>query len=287
MSRLSLSLALIGGLWSFQDPAPPAAKLEVRAPAAGDRTEVKIESTFELDVETKSNQDEPGVKSVRQLSYVRTVECSQVVQSAQEGQVPTFRITVNAAKLQKSGTNMAPATEASEMESKSFVVTRTDKGRVVKAENGDPAPADAAGLGAWEDFGSLLPKGEPKEGESWKVDAAAVAALISIPDLPVAAGTFDAKVESLADNKLVVFFTGAIEGKTAKGFDMKLTVKEGRLTFDVAKSRPASLAIVGELVGMKEIHQKVSRQRELRQIEEKVGEVRVTSRKLEVKVEFK
>jgi hypothetical protein len=285
MSRFSLALALIAAAVSaIQDSATPAPKFEIRPLAAGDRTEIKIESTFELDIVSTSDQD--AQSSTRQLSYVRTLECSQVVQSVDNG-IPTLRVSILQAKLQRSGTNIAPVTETSEIENQAYVISRSDKGRVVKSESGAPAPADAGGLGAWEDFSALLPKDGPKEGAAWKIDAAAIASLVSIPDLPAPAGTFEAKMESLADGKATVVFSGSLEGKTAKGFATKLKVTEGRLVFDMAKGRPASFSVTGSLEAAKDILQKVSRQKELRQVEERVGEVKVTSRKLEVKAEFR
>lgn len=287
MSRFSLAFVLFAALASAaQDPASPAPKAGLRAPAAGDKSEIKIESTFELDIVSHSDQD-PDTKVTRQLTYARTLECSQVVQSVADNGAPTLRVSVSTARLQRSGTNIAPVTETSEIENQSYIVTKTDKGRAVKAESGEVAPMDAAGLGAWEDFSALLPKDEPKEGATWSVDAAAVAAIVSIPDLPTPTGTIEAKVESLADGKATVLFTGSLEGKTVKGFDTKLKITEGRLVFDMAKGRPASLTVTGSLEASKDIMQKVSRQKELRQVDEKVGSVTVTSRKLEVKAEFR
>ena len=282
MLRFSLALALITAASAAQDPGastPP--KLEFRSLKAGERTQIKIESTFELDIVTRSLQD-PDAVSTRQLSYVRTLECSQTAQA--EG---GLLVAVSTAKLQRSGTNIAPVTESSEIENKSYVVVASDKGRTVKAENGEPAPADAAALGAWEGFGALLPKPDAKEGAPWSVDAAAIASLVSIPDLATPTGTFEAKIEGASEGKTTVFFSGSLEGKTAKGFDTKLKVAEGRLVFDATTGRPVSLAISGSLEASKDINQKVSRQKELRQVDEKVGEVKVTSRKLEVKAEFK
>jgi hypothetical protein len=287
MSRFSLAFVLIAALTTAaQDSATPAPKVGVHPPAPGDRSEIKIESTFELDIVSSSDQD-PDAKVTRQLTYARTLECSQVVQSVAENGVPTLRVSVSTARLQRSGTNIAPVTETSEIESQSYIVTKTDKGRVVKAESGDVAPLDASGLGAWEDFSALLPKDEPKEGATWTVDAAAIAAIVSIPDLPTPTGTIEAKVESIADGKTTVLFTGSLEGKTVKGFDTKLKVSEGRLVFDMAKGRPASFSVTGSLEATKDITQKVSRQKELRQVDEKVGSVTVTSRKLEVRAEFR
>ena len=285
MSRFSLALALITAATAAQEsPAPP--KLQIRPPAAGDRTEIKVESTIELDIETRNIQEAEATQK-RQLSYVRTMECSQVVQSVDDKGAPTYRVSVTNAKLQRSGTNMAPATDTSEIEAQSYVVTRGDKGRLVKHENGDPAPTDAQGLGAWEDLGKLMPTGEPKEGATWIVDAAAAAAFISIPDLAAPAGTFNAKVESAVEGKMTVTFSGSLEGKTTKGFNVKLNVSEGRLVFDMTKGRPASLELKGSLTANKDIYQKVAKAKELRQVEEKVGEVKVESMKLEVKAEFK
>jgi len=283
MSRLILALALAAG--AAQDMAPPGPKLETRAPAKGDRVEIKIESTFELDVISSSVQD-PDAKSTKQLAFTRTLECVQTFQG-QETAGKTWSVACRTAKLQRSGTNLAPVTESSEIEGKTFIVTRSDKGRGVKLENGDPAPGDAGGFGAWEDCANLLPGGEPKEGATWSVDAAAVSALISIPDVPTPTGTFEAKLEKLADGQAIVVFSGTLEGKTVKGFDTKLKVTAGRLVFDMVKSRPSSLSIAGSLEATKDINQKVTRANELRQIDEKVGDVQVKSRKLEVKAEFK
>jgi hypothetical protein len=284
MSRLILALALAAG--AAQDMAPAASpKLEFRAPAKGDKVEIKIESTFELDISSSSVQ-EPDAVSTKQLAFTRTLECVQTFQG-DEGGAKTWSVACPTAKVQRSGTNLAPVTESSEIEGKTFTVTRNDKGRAVKMENGDPAPGDAGGFGAWEDCSSLLPKGDAKEGATWSVDAAAISALISIPDMTTPTGTFEAKLEKMADGQAVVVFTGTLEGKTVKGFDTKLKVAEGRLVFDIAKGRPASLSITGSLEATKDINQKVQRANELRQVDEKVGTVQVKSRKLEVKAEFR
>ena len=287
MSRFILAWTLLAAASAAQEvSSPPTAKFQVRPLTVGDRTEIKIESNVELDIVTHSLQ-EPDHDIKRQLTYVRTMECLQTVEAAGEGAAPSLRVLVATAKLQRSGTNIAPITETSEIESKSYVVTRGDKGRAVKAENGEPAHGDAGGLGAWEDFAKLLPSGEPKAGATWTVDAAAISALVTIPDLPAPTGTFEAKMESLSEGKAVVFFTGTLKGKTAKGFDTELTIAEGRLVFDTAKGRPASLVITGSLKAKREISQKVSKQKELKQVDEVVGDVTITSRKLDVKAEFK
>ncbi|HTF57657.1 MAG TPA: hypothetical protein VK661_10530 [Planctomycetota bacterium] len=285
MSRLILALALSAVAFP-QDMAPGAPRLELKAPALGDRAEIRIESTFELDVKSSSTQ-EPEAAVTKQLSFVRTQEFSQVVQEVQNGSVKSHRITCSTAKLQRSGTNLAPVTETSEIEGKIFVVSRGEKGRSVRFDNGDPAPVDADGLGAWEEVAKLLPQGEAKEGATWKVDAAGLAGLISVPDLPTPTGSFDVKLEKMAEGQAVLVFTGTLEGTTVKGFKTKVTVAEGRLTFDTAKSRPVSLTVVGSLEATKVINQRVAKANELRQVDERVGEVKVTSRKLEVKVEFR
>jgi len=286
MFRFSLALALIAAAGAPQDGASTPPKVVAKAPAAGDRTDVKIESTIELEIEASSNQEgEP--KQTRQLSYARTLECSQVVQSIAEGGVPTWRVTIGAAKVQRSGTNIAPVTESSEIENKTYIVTRGEKGLVVKSESGDPTPADASGLGAWEDFGKLLPTGDAKEGQTWQVDAATITALISVPDVAAPTGTFEAKVESSVEGKLTVFFSGELKGKTSKGFDTSLKVAEGRLVYDTAKNRPLSMSVTGSLTAEKPINQKVAKAKELRQVDEPVGVVKVKTSKLEVKAEFK
>jgi len=289
MSRLILALAL-SAMGFPQDMAPGAApaapKLEFKAPALGDRAEIRIESTFELDVESTSIQ-EPDAKISKQLSFVRTQEFSQVVQELQNGAVKSHRITCSTAKLQRSGTNLAPVTETSEIEGQIFVVTRGEKGRSVRLDNGDSAPVDADGLGAWEEVAKLLPTGEAKEGATWKVDAAGLAGLISVPDLPTPTGSFDVKIEKMAEGQALLVFTGTLEGKTVKGFDTKVTIADGRLVFDIAKGRPVSFTVAGSLEATKEINQKVAKANELRQVDEKVGQVAVKSRKLEVKVEFR
>ncbi|HKS17494.1 MAG TPA: hypothetical protein VJU16_09300, partial [Planctomycetota bacterium] len=208
MSRFILAWMLLTAATAAQDGASsPPAKFQVRPPTVGDRTEIKIESNIELNIVTKGMQ-EGDAEVTRQLTYVRTMECMQTVEAGAEGAAPNLRILVATAKLQRSGTNIAPVTETSEIEAKTYVVSRNDKGRTVKADNGDPAPGDAAALGSWEDFSKLLPEGEPKEGATWTIDAAALSSLVSIPDLPAPTGTFDAKMESMADGKAVVFFSG-------------------------------------------------------------------------------
>src|SRR5262245_47780682 len=99
MARFRLAMAVLAAVAPPPDRAAPAPAAAPKAPAAGDRTEIKIESTIELKIESSSLQ-EPDVKQSRQLSYVRTMECSQVVQSVAEGGAPTLRVTVGTAKLQ-------------------------------------------------------------------------------------------------------------------------------------------------------------------------------------------
>ena len=57
MSRFSLALALTTALSAGQDPGSSPAKSEFRPLKAGERTQIKIESTFELDIVTRSEQD--------------------------------------------------------------------------------------------------------------------------------------------------------------------------------------------------------------------------------------
>jgi hypothetical protein len=285
MSRVFLALVLAATAVSAQDsPAPP--RLEVRPPSVGERISVKIDSTFELDIVSRSVQD-PDASTTRQMSYVRTQEFQQVVREVENGAAKAWEISCSAAKLQRSGTNLAPVSESSEIEGKTFVVSRGEKGRVVRLESGEAAPADAAGLGAWEDCAKLLPTGEAKEGAAWTADAAGLGGLIAVPDLATPTGSFDIKIDKMADGRAELVFTGKLEGKTVKGYDAKVTITEGRLVFDVAKGRPVSLSVAGSLEAGKDITQKVARANELKQVDEKVGEVRVTSRKLEVKVEFR
>ncbi|HKS16142.1 MAG TPA: hypothetical protein VJU16_02460 [Planctomycetota bacterium] len=285
MSRLILALAL-SAVALPQDMAPGAPRLEFKAQGVGDKSEIRIESTFELDVVSSSVQD-PDANITKQLSYVRTQEFTQTVQDVQNGAVKSFKISCSTAKLQRSGTNLAPVTETSEIEGKDFVVTRGEKGRTVRFDNGDSAPADADGLGAWEDVAKLLPTGDAKEGATWTTDAAGLAGLISIPDLPTPTGSFEVKLEKLAEGQAVLAFTGTLEGKTVKGFDAKVKVAEGKLVVDTAKGRPVTLTVSGSLEASKDITQKVAKSNELRQTDEKVGNVKVTSRKLEVKIEFR
>src|SRR5258705_13133702 len=119
MSRLILALALSAAAFP-QDMAPGAPRLEFKAPALGDRAEIRIESTFELDVKSFSAQ-EPEAAVSKQLSFVRTQEFSQVAQEVQNGSVKAHRITCSTAKLQRSGTNLPPVTETSVRARKIFV----------------------------------------------------------------------------------------------------------------------------------------------------------------------
>src|SRR5688572_20434973 len=110
MLRFSLALALVTAASAAQDPGATPTKFEFRPLKAGESTQIKVESTFELDIVTRSLQD-PDAVSTRQLSFVRTLECSQTAQS--EG---GLLVSVATAKLQRSGTNIAPVTESSETE---------------------------------------------------------------------------------------------------------------------------------------------------------------------------
>ncbi len=274
MIRVAALVVVLAASVSAQDAAPG---LAAKAPAVGDRATVKLELVAEFDITTKDTQTQ-----TRQLSLVRTEEFSQVVIEAAEGALRQ-RIACSASKLQVSGTNISPRTEATDLQGRALVVTQTEKGKVVKLENGDPAPLEAAGVGAWDAALGLLPKGEPKEGAVWTVDAAGLAELVSVADRLSGTGAFEVKLEKLAEGKATITFTGLVEAKTSRGTTVKVNVTAGKFEFDAAKGRPVSLSIAADVEAAQDIFQRIPKPGELRP-EEKVGDVTLKSRKFEVKV---
>ena len=280
MVRVSVAV-LVAGLAVLQDPA--GTKLTWKAPAAGDRQQIRVESSIELDIETIDGSDKSTTS--RQLAISRIDEFVQETAAAEGGRKD--KVTCVSSKIQKSGTDRALKTEAGDIQGLVFTVETSDKGRTVRLADGNPAPIDAAGIGTWEDAGKLLPTGEAKEGAVWNVDASSLAGLISIVEPGASTGIFEAKLEKVVEGKARITFTGAVTGKTAKGGTYKLNITGGSLEFDVTKGRASLLVISGSAEVTHDIVQKVPRPGDINKSDEKVATVNVKTRKLEAKVEYK
>lgn len=277
MRVIAVLLVLAGPTLAQEGPD----SFQPKPPAVGDTAMVKIDAALDLDIVT---QDAQGT-SPRQLSVVRSEEFSQQVVEVAEG-ARRDRIVCVSSKLQTSGTNRSPRQDPTDIHGRTFLLTRASTGRAIKQENGDPAPIDAAAIGAWDDALSLLPKGTVKEGMVWTVDSSALAGLINIADMVSGSGAFEVKLEKFADGEAVIAFTGLIDAKTLRGAALKLNITGGRFAFDYVKGLPRSLDIVGSLEGVQDIIQRIPKPGEIK-TDEKVGSVSIKSRKLEVKVAWK
>ncbi|MBI4563562.1 MAG: hypothetical protein HY716_02585 [Planctomycetes bacterium] len=246
----------------------------------GKKIDVRVESALELEIIT---EDDKGTIT-RQLAVARS---DSYMQESAPGDI--LRITCVSAKVQQSGTNRSPESKELDMQGQTYLVTRTAVGRTIQAEDGSPPSPEAAGVGAWEEVVRLLPPDgvEVKEGAAWSVDGGELMGLISVPDLPQARGRFNVQVESLTEGRATLLFSGSLEGRTPKGYASTLAVNQGRMVFDTSSGRPVSLSVTGSVEAAKDVTKKIYRPNEMVEEEEKIGTVRIKSRKLEVKVEFR
>lgn len=272
--RLCLAFGLVVALAA---PAFPQAK-------AGDKTTVSVESSMDLEIQVRDGAGE----NTRLLSLVRRESFDQEVLAAVDGQVNSVSIKVVSSTLQKSGSDIPLEEKPTALAGQTYTSMRGQTGWVAKDSDGGAAPAGGATLGAWNDAGRLLPKTGLAANGQWDVDSAQVVALISPAGVKEAAGKISCTCQSLEGGKASVIFNGSITGRGRDDAQVTLTIKTGRLEYDVTKGHPTMLSISGSFESILSIED-VYRKPGIDSLEErrKIGEIAVRSRKLEAIFTFK
>jgi len=258
-----------------------AAALPVLAQAKpGDKATVSVEST--MDVEITVRDGSGSGETARLLNLVRRETLEQEVLAAADGVANSVRLKVVSSTLQKSGTDTPLEEKPTVLANQSYTSTRGAGGWVARDAEGNAAPVEGAALGAWNDAAWLLPKDGPKAGAKWDVEAATVAALMSPIGMTEPGGKLSCECQSVDGGKASVVFSGKLTGKAKDESLITITVKAGRLEYDLSKGRLSMLSISGSyesLLSVEDVFRKPNENVEERR---KIGEISVKSRKLEV-----
>jgi hypothetical protein len=263
--------------------APVASAQDAKA---GDRMTVTFESSMELETVVRDGKGE----ATRLLNLNRKEKFNQVRMDAK-----TVKVECISSSLQKSGTDTPVEDKSTALAGKAYFATRTETGWTVKDLEGGAPPNEGANLGAWNDVGLLLPAGgaEPKAGDKWAVEGKDLLPILFPSALKEAVGKIECTCESVDGGKANILFSGQIsgKGKDENQTTLTLTVKTGRLTYDLGKKRPASIMLQGgfeALTDMVDVVRKPGTGGTVNNEEErrKVGEIAVKSNKLEATITF-
>jgi hypothetical protein len=260
-----------------------AVKLEARHPAVGEKGQVRIESALDVDIVVKDSLGERPTKHNTIKSEVFQTEVTR----AENGAALMMRVDCSMSELQTSGHNRPLQKGPTELQGRSFLVRRaTGQATVVTMMDGTPVLAGAEGLGGWEDFALLLPGKEVAVGEQWILQRD-VSALVSVTNMAeTKSAQIIASLKAIDGSRATITFTGAVEGKAMNGASVKVNVAEGEMIFDMAKGRPVRIGVRGDFEMVKDVTHSYAKPGTPTKIEERVGEIRARSSKLEVKISF-
>lgn len=246
---------------------------------------VTFDSSLELETVVRDGKGE----STRLLTFNRKEKFRQRKVDAKSVKIECLSST-----LQKSGSDILIEEKPTPLAGQTYIASRTEAGWVTSDPDGGAPPAEGQSLGSWNGAGALLPaNGEVKAGDKWTVEAKDVLPLIFPTSIREATGKLECSCESVEGGKAGVVFTGAITGKSKDDMQAQitLTIKTGRLTYDLAKKAPASLLFSGAFESNMDIVDVVRKpgtgtvignEEERR----KIGEISIKSRKLEMSLTF-
>ena len=211
--------------------------------AVGQATTVTVESSADLDILVRDGLGE----NRRVLSLVRKEKFSQEVTEVADGKPKSVKVKVLSSTLQRSGTDLPIEVKPTPLAGQSFSSSRLGDGWMARDKTGGAPPIEAVHLGAWNEASRLLPKDAPKAGDSWKVDGREFLPVLYPMGMSDATGQLEVSCEAADAGKITVNFTGKLQGRPR---DESITrqvveIKAGKLVFDVAKGRPASMSISG------------------------------------------
>jgi hypothetical protein len=253
---------------------------------AGERMTVTFESSMELETVVRDGKGE----TTRLLNLSRKEKFAQTRMDAK-----TVKVECVSSSQQKSGTDSPLEDKSTALAGKAYFATRTESGWTVKDLDGGAPPNEGANLGAWNDVALLLPPAgaEPKAGDKWTVEAKDLLPVLFPSAIKEGSGKIECACESVDGGKATVIFSGAFagKGKDENQTTLTLTVKAGKLVYDLGKKRPASLTLAGSFEAMTDMIDLVRKpgtggtvgnEEERR----KVGEIAVKSNKLEASITF-
>jgi hypothetical protein len=252
----------------------------------GEKLSVSFESSVELETVVRDGKGE----TTRRLDLNRREKFAQVRVDDK-----TFKVECLSSSLQKSGSDTPLEEKATPLAGKAYFSTKTEQGWVVKDADGGAPPTEGLNLGAWNDVTILLPPAgaEPKAGEKWVVEGKDLLGVIVHSATREGAGKIECVCEAVEGGKATVLFSGQItgKGKDEGQTSLTLTVKTGRLTYDLGKKKPASVMLSGgfeSLTDMVDIVRKPGTGANLGNEEErrKIGEIAVKSLKFEAMITF-
>lgn len=247
---------------------------------------ITIESSVELETVVRDGKGE----STRLLTLNRKDKFKQTKVDAK-----SVRVEVLTSALQKSGSDTPIEEKNTALAGQSYVSSKTDAGWVAADADGGSPPVEGRNLGAWNSLSGLLPAGgEPKPGDKWTVESRDLLPLIFPTAIKEATGKLECACESVDGGKAMVTFSGAINGKGKDDHNqaqITLTIKSGRLIYDLGKKAPSSLLMTGSFESQTDIVDvlrkpgtglKVGNEEERR----KIGEISVKTKKLEMSLTF-
>jgi hypothetical protein len=248
--------------------------------APGAKTVVNASSTMEVEIVIRDGSGE----QTRLLNVSRSEKLSQEVLRAAEGRATAVRVQVLASTTQKSGTDLPVERKSTALEGRTYTAERSAEGWNAVDADGNAAPAEGRGLGAWNDYGVLLPKEGLKAGAEWRVEARDLLALVSPAGIREGAGAVTCACRAHDDRGTSIEFRGTVSGKAKDDSTVTLTVQLGRL--ELAGGRPKLFSITGVFnssLDIVEVWRNPATQEEEKR---KVGELSVRSRKLEAAFTF-
>lgn len=206
----------------------------------------------------------------------------------------TVKLECLSSTLQKSGSNIPIEEKPTALAGQNYVATRTEGGWVVTDPDGGAAPAEGQTLGSWNSLVKLLPaSGDVKAGDKWSVEGKDLLPLIFPTSIRDAVGKLECTCEAVDGNKAGIVFTGEITGKAKdeSQASLKLTIKTGRLSYDLVKKAPASMLLSGgfeSTMDIVDIVRKPGTGTSINNEEErkKIGEILIKSEKLEMSLTF-
>jgi hypothetical protein len=246
---------------------------------------ITVDSSMELETVIRDGKGE----STRHVTLNRKEKFRQ-----QKVDAKSVKIECLSSTLQKSGSDILLEEKPTAIAGQTYVANRTDAGWVAADTEGGAPPAEGQGLGAWNGLSALLPaNGEVKAGDKWTVESKDLLPLIFPTSIKDATGKLECTCESMEGGKAGIVFTGQISGHSKDDMQaqLSLTIKTGRLTYDVTKKAPASLLFSGEFksdMDIVDVIRKPGTGTVVNNEEErrKLGEISIHSTKMEMALTF-
>lgn len=243
--------------------------------AEGQKWQIKLESCIDVDIIAK---DASGVKSPSTHSVIRKDTFIQEIKEAKNGDPKTMEVKYSSSTKEESGSGIMPKGAVKTiLDGKTFTLKVKDGEFEVTCEdkNSNIPKEELRTLGRWNNYIALLPDKEVKADDSWSVGIDNIVKLIY--DLEGAKYDSDTKckLKEVKDRKATLALSGNINGKVKQNDTFKIEFTS-EIIFDINKGVPATIQFNGKL------------NLEKKQVEKgkTIGEITITSRKLEMTISF-